>query len=295
VIYDIRHVTTYTYETSVASTRCAIRLTPRDGRGQILHAHGIEAIPALHAATGRMDFFGNRVVEATIREAHAKLRIVMTARVEVSREEPPAAGLTPPWETVGRAAADVRALAADSPAHALYASRLAPLEAPVTDYARKSFASGRPVLEGAAELMRRIKADFVYDPEATDVATPLAEAFARKGGVCQDFAHIMIAGLRGLGLPAAYVSGYIRTHPAPGESRLDGADASHAWVAVWCGDPFGWIHMDPTNAMYADDNHIVVAIGRDYADVAPIDGVIVGAGRQTLDVSVDIKAVGTPG
>lgn len=295
MIYDIRHVTTYTYETSVASTRCAIRLTPRDGGGQRLLAHDIEAAPALHAATERLDFFGNRIIEATIREAHAKLMIVMTARVEVSREEPPAEGLTPPWESVGRDAAEVRSLAADSPAHALFASRLAPIEAPVTAYARESFTSGRPVLEGAAELMRRIRADFAYDPEATDVATPLAEAFARKGGVCQDFAHIMIAGLRGLGLPAAYVSGYIRTLPAPGEIRLDGADASHAWVAVWCGDPFGWIHMDPTNAMYADDNHIVVAVGRDYADVAPIDGVIVGAGRQTLGVAVDIKAVGAPG
>ncbi len=295
MIYNIRHVTTYTYETSVASTRCAFRLTPRDGGGQRLLAHEIEATPALHAATERLDFFGNRIIEATIREAHAKLIIAMTARVEVSREEPPAEGLTPLWESVGRDAADVRSLAADSPAHALFASRLAPIEAPVTEYARQSFAPGRPVLEGAAELMRRIRADFVYDPEATDVATPLAEAFARKSGVCQDFAHIMIAGLRGLGLPAAYVSGYIRTFPAPGEIRLDGADASHAWVAVWCGDPFGWIQMDPTNAMYADNNHIVVAVGRDYADVAPIDGVIVGAGRQTLAVAVDIKPVGAPG
>ena len=294
MIYDIRHVTTYTYEASVASSRCAIRLTPRDGRGQRLLAHDLKSSPSLHAAAERLDFFGNRVVEASIREAHARLRISMTARVEISREEPPAEGLTPSWENVRRSAADIRSLAADSPAHGLFPSRLAPIETPVTDYARQSFAPGRPVLEGAAELMRRIKSDFAYDPEATDVATPLAQAFARKGGVCQDFAHIMIAGLRGLGLPAAYVSGYIRTIPAPGATRLEGADASHAWVAVWCGDPFGWIQMDPTNAMYSDDNHIVVAIGRDYADVSPIDGVIVGAGRQTLGVAVDIVAVGAP-
>ena len=120
----------------------------------------------------------------------------------------------------------------------------------------------------------------------------IAQAFQARGGVCQDFAHIMIAGLRGLALPSAYVSGYIRTVPPPGQPRLEGADASHAWVAVWCGDPFGWIHLDPTNGMFADDNHIVVAIGRDYADVSPIDGVIVGAGRQALEVSVDIKAAG---
>lgn len=294
MIYDLRHVTTYTYEASVASTRCAIRLTPRDGSGQRLIAHALDSSPALHAARERLDFFGNRVVEATIREAHAKLRISMTARVEVSREEPPAEGLTPSWENVRRTAADIRSLTAESPAHTLFPSRLAPIETPVTEYARESFTPDRPVLEAATELMRRIRSDFAYDPEATDVATPLAEAFARKSGVCQDFAHIMISGLRGLGLPAAYVSGYIRTLPAPGAQRLEGADASHAWVAIWCGDPFGWIQMDPTNAMYADDNHIVVAIGRDYADVSPIDGVIVGAGRQTLGVAVDIVPVGAP-
>ncbi len=295
MIYDISHVTTYSYEASVAATRCAIRLTPRDSRGQRVLASAIESTPALDSTRIHADFFGNRVVEATIREPHAKLRVAMTARVEVDREEPPAEGLTPSWEHVAREAASVRSLSADSPVHALFASRLAPLHAPATSYARESFAPGRPVLEGAAGLMRRIKADFAYDPEATDVATPLGEAFRRRGGVCQDFAHIMIAGLRGLGLPAAYVSGYIRTLPAPGQARLEGADASHAWVAVWCGDPFGWIHLDPTNAMYADDNHIVVAIGRDYADVSPIDGVIVGAGQQKLTVAVDIRAVGLPG
>jgi len=293
VIYEIRHITTYAYEASVASTRCAIRLTPRDSRGQRLLTHAIEASPALHATIERRDFFGNRILEATIREAHVKLRVTMLARVEVCREEPPAEGLTPPWEGVGRTAAGVRSLAADSPAHGLYASRLTPIDSTVTAYARESFAQGRPILEAAAELMRRIRADFAYEPGATDVATPITEAFARRRGVCQDFAHIMISSLRGLGLPAVYVSGYIRTLPAPGQPTLEGADASHAWVAVWCGDPFGWIHLDPTNAMYVDDNHIVVAVGRDYADVAPIDGVVVGAGRQSLDVAVDIKSVGT--
>lgn len=295
MIYDISHVTTYTYETSVASTRCAIRLTPRDSFGQRVISSAIEAAPALDSTRAHSDFFGNSIVEATIREAHVKLRIAMTARVEVDREEPPAQGLTPPWEIVARAAAGVRSLAPDSPVHMLFASRLAPLYAPVTDYARESFSPGRPILEGAAELMRRIKADFAYDPEATDVATPLAEAFKRKGGVCQDFAHIMISGLRGLGVPAAYVSGYIRTVAAPGAARLEGVDASHAWVAVWCGEPLGWIHLDPTNAMYADDNHIVVAMGRDYADVSPIDGVIVGAGQQRLHVAVNISSVAEPG
>jgi transglutaminase-like putative cysteine protease len=292
VIYDISHVTTYSYEASVASTRCAIRLTPRGGKGQRVLRSRVEAAPAPELMRESMDFFGNRVIEATIREAHARLRISLSARVAVKREAPPAPGLTPAWETIARAAAGLRTLGRDSPIHCVFPSRQAPLYAPATDYARESFPAGRPVLEGAEELSRRIKEDFAYAPHATHVATPLAEAFDARGGVCQDFAHIMIAGLRGLGLPAAYVSGYIRTLPAPGQPRLEGADASHAWVAVWCGEAFGWIHLDPTNAMYVDDNHIVVALGRDYADVSPIDGVIVGSGRQALGVSVDIKAVG---
>lgn len=292
MIYDISHVTTYSYESSVASARCAIRLTPRDGAGQRLLTHRVDAVPAPETTRESSDFFGNRILEATIREAHARLRIAVSARVEVAREEPPAARLTPAWESISRAAISARALDRQSPVHWIFPSRLTPLHAPATDYARESFAPGRPVLDGAAELMRRIRADFAYDPDATHVATPLAEAFAARGGVCQDFAHIMIAGLRGLAIPAAYVSGYIRTAPPPGQPRLEGADASHAWVAVWCGEPFGWIHLDPTNALFADDNHIVVAIGRDYADVAPIDGVIVGAGRQALTVSVDIRPHG---
>jgi transglutaminase-like putative cysteine protease len=291
LIYDINHITTYSYEAPVASTRCAIRLTPRDGEGQRVLRARIDAAPAPETTRESVDFFGNRVVEATIREPHETLCISVSARVEVAREEPPAAGLTPAWETIPRAAMAMRTLGRDTPVHWLFPSRQTPLFGPATDYARESFPAGRPVLEGAEELMRRINEDFAYDTDATHVGTPLEEAFESRGGVCQDFAHIMIAGLRGLALPAAYVSGYIRTEPPPGQPRLEGADASHAWAAVWCGEPFGWIHLDPTNAMYADDNHIVVAIGRDYADVSPIDGVIVGAGRQALAVSVDIKPV----
>jgi transglutaminase-like putative cysteine protease len=144
------------------------------------------------------------------------------------------------------------------------------------------------VVEAAAELMTRIRDDFKYDPKATAVSTPLSDAFDKRGGVCQDFAHIMIAGLRGLGLPAVYVSGYIRTLPPPGKPRLVGADASHAWVSLWCGDMFGWLDFDPTNAVLAGNDHIVIARGRDYADVSPIDGVILASGNQELSVSVDV-------
>jgi transglutaminase-like putative cysteine protease len=147
------------------------------------------------------------------------------------------------------------------------------------------------VFEAACELMGRVRRDFRYDPEATEVSTPIREAFAQRHGVCQDFAHIMIAGLRGLGLPAAYVSGYLRTIPPPGQPRLEGADATHAWVMIWCGPETGWIGLDPTNDLIVGDDHIITATGRDYADVSPLDGVLVGPGSQKLDVKVDVIPV----
>ena len=139
--------------------------------------------------------------------------------------------------------------------------------------------------------MHRIRTDFKYDPKATVISTPLREVFEKRHGVCQDFAHIMIAGLRGLGLPAAYVSGYLRTIPPPGKPRLQGADATHAWVSLWCGPKTGWIGFDPTNDILVATDHIVLAIGRDFSDVSPVDGVIVGSRKQKLAVAVDVLLV----
>jgi transglutaminase-like putative cysteine protease len=291
VIYEIKHVTNFTYEASVAATRCALRLRPREGGGQIVERCQIETTPPWATMVEHVDFFGNRVLDATIDAPHAKLRVALAARVVVVRPEPLVAGLAPDWRAVRQAALASTSLVADSPSHHLFASRLVPLHAGATDYARSSFPKGRSVLEGALDLARRIKQDFDYDPAATDVSTPLEDAFAARRGVCQDFAHIMISGLRGLGLPAAYVSGYLRTVPPPGQPRLEGADASHAWTSVWCGPEFGWVDFDPTNGLLVGDEHIVVAIGRDYADVSPIDGVLIGAGKQTLNVEVDIIEV----
>lgn len=291
MIYDITHVTTYSYEAPVASARCALRLLPRGDRGQTVVGSRIEAAPSPRAWRERSDFYGNRVAEAQIDAPHVKLRIAMSARVRVERAPPPEPARTPPWEIVRAEAVDAPTLAADAPAHWLYPSRLTPFYAPATAYARESFPRGRPVLEGAAELMRRIKSDFVYDPNATHVAMPLAEAFEKRSGVCQDFTHIMITALRGLGLSAAYVSGYIRTIPPPGVAPLEGADASHAWISLWCGREVGWLDIDPTNAILVENDHVVIAIGRDYADVSPIDGVIFAAGRQKLDVSVSVTPI----
>ncbi len=291
MIYDIRHVTTYRYDEAVASTRCTVRLSPRNQDGQHVIDSGVDISPPPAEKAESLDYFGNRIATVRIVAAHRELRVAAIARVEVARPQAPAPGLTPAWEQVRRDALAFPSLDGLSPVNGLYPSRLASLHAPATRYAEKSFTPGCPILEAAVDLMTRIKSDFKYDPAATAVSTPLAEAFEKRGGVCQDFAHIMIAGLRGLGLPALYVSGYIRTIPPPGKPRLEGADASHAWVSLWCGHEFGWRDLDSTNAMLIGDDHIVVAIGRDYADVSPVDGIIFASGSQTLSVSVDVKPV----
>ncbi len=291
MIYDLRHVTTYNYEAPVASTLCALRLSPRESREQHVIDAGIDVTPAPVARHTRRDFFGNQVTTLRIEELHRELRVTSLARIEVHRAPQPHADLTPAWEDVRRDAMASRTLDARSPAHHIFPSRLAPLYGPATAYAAESFTAGRPALAAAIDLMQRIRRDFRYDPEATLVSTPLSQAFEQRGGVCQDFAHIMIAGLRGLGVPAAYVSGYIRTIPPPGQPRLEGADVSHAWVRVWCGPNAGWCGLDPTNALQVNDDHIEVAVGRDYADVSPIDGVILSSGRQKMNVSVDVKPV----
>jgi len=163
--------------------------------------------------------------------------------------------------------------------------------APVADYAAGSFPAGTGIVAGAADLMRRIHQEFRYDPKATVISTPLREVFDKRHGVCQDFAHVMIAGLRGLGLPAAYVSGYLRTIPPEGEPRLQGADATHAWVSVWCGEALGWVGFDPTNDLLVGNDHIMLGMGRDFSDVSPVDGIIVGSPKQKLGVAVDVVLV----
>lgn len=290
MIYDIRHVTTYTYEAPVASARCTLRLTPQDGTGQRLLSSRIEIKPAAILRSDTVSYFGARTMEAIIDTPHRDLRIEARSRVDVTRAfaEPFAPGQA--WETIRDSAVAEASLAATAPVQHLFPSRAVPLVAEVTEYAAKSFPPGRGVLAAANDLCGRIKRDFVYDPRSTQVSTPLLQAFERRRGVCQDFAHIMIAGLRGLGIPAAYVSGYIHTAPPPGRPKLQGADATHAWVSVWCGGGLGWVGLDPTNAVAAADQHIVLCVGRDYADVSPVDGVLAGSGSQKLAVEVDVTA-----
>ena len=291
MIYDVRHITTYGYSRPVPFARCILRLQPRNDGGQSVRTSELSVTPRPAERVDGTCFFGNRMTTLTISKPHRELKVEMRARVEVQRTPPPFPGLTRHWEEVSALALASDSLAPDSPAHHLYPSRLVPPVSAVTDYARTSFPPLRPVLEAASELMARIRRDFTYDPDATEVSTPLEEAFRERHGVCQDFAHVMIAGLRGLGLPAAYISGYIRTIPPPGEKRLEGADASHAWVMLWCGPETGWIGLDPTNDLVVADDHIVTAFGRDYADVSPLDGVVIGPGSQKIGIAVDVIPV----
>jgi transglutaminase-like putative cysteine protease len=288
MIYDIRHLTLYEYGSTVTFSNCALRLLPTDGQGQTVLSSELCITPAPAQTIERMCFFGNRLTFLTIETAHRKLIVEANTSVEIDRSEPWNQSETPAFEIVREDAFASTSFDRDSPAHFLHPSRLAPRFEPASDYARESFSAGRPVLEGAKELMRRIKADFKYDTKATVVSTPLSEAFGKRRGVCQDFAHIMIAGLRGIGLPAAYISGYIRTIPPAGKERLEGADAMHAWVSLWCGEARGWAGLDPTNAMMVGNDHIVLAKGRDYADISPVAGIILGSREQDVDVQVDV-------
>ena len=291
MIYDIRHVTTYAYESPVSFARCSLRLEPRDGGGQQLLSHAIEIRPRPSERASRRDFFGTLTESIVIETAHRHLRIDSRSRVSVSRRAPGRTTPSPAWETIRDLAFEATSLGPSSPIGYVFASALVPVQQPVTAYAAASFPPGMGALVGAVDLMHRIRSEFRYDPKATVISTPLHEVFENRHGVCQDFAHVMIAGLRGLGLPAAYVSGYLRTIPSPGRPRLQGADATHAWVSLWCGDELGWVGFDPTNDLLVENDHIVLAIGRDFADVSPVDGIIVGSPKQKLGVAVDVVLV----
>lgn len=288
MIYDIRHVTLYEYGSTVTFSHCALRLLPQEAPGQKVLATELIIDPAPRETIERRCFFGNRVTSLTIATPHRRLAIEARASVDITREAAPDPKTTPAWESVRDYAFGNLSLDPDSPAHFLHPSRFVPRFQPAADYAAESFTLERPVLEAAIDLMHRMRNDFTYDPKATVVSTPLSEAFTKRSGVCQDFAHIMIAGLRGIGLPAAYVSGYIRTIPPEGKERLEGADAMHAWVALWCGADVGFIGIDPTNSLLVGDDHISLARGRDYADVSPVSGILLGAGDQEIEVMVDV-------
>jgi transglutaminase-like putative cysteine protease len=289
VKYRIIHETRFTYSVPVRFARCNLRLRPIIWSGQTLVDHSLATIPSGEFSFARADASLANVTRLVIPSAVTDLRIVSHAVVDVDRPVPEIREDDPDLATVARLARDSRDVSAASPANYLFPSPMIALDPDIADYCAKSLSPGRGCLEAAIDLARHIQHDFEFNTDVTKTDTPPAEAFVKRGGVCQDFAQIMISGLRSAGLPAAYASGYLRTIPPPGQDRLVGADATHAWVLLWCGPERGWVGVDPTNGIWMAGDHIIMAIGRDYAEIAPIDGVFLGSGARTMTVSVDVE------
>jgi transglutaminase-like putative cysteine protease len=285
VQYEVVHTTEYDYSESVAVSHHLAHLSPRVlPHQQCLH-HELQIEPAPAVMTTHSDYFGNPASYFAMQGAHKRLTVRARSRVSLEATKLPSPSDTPPWEEV----ADRTALPLEA-VEFLYDSALIPASAELEAYARAAFPPARPLLDAVLELTRRIHDEFTFDRKATTVRTPLADVFKSRRGVCQDFARLEIACLRSLGLPARYVSGYLETAPPPGRPRLLGADASHAWLSFYCPEA-GWIHVDPTNNVLPSRGHVTVAWGRDYHDVSPIHGVILGGGSHTLRVHVDVLRV----
>jgi transglutaminase-like putative cysteine protease len=288
--YDVLHETLYSYESPVVLSQQLLHLTPRVVEFQRLGAHRIEVQPAPAESGTRDDYFGNPVMQIMLAAPHASLAVRAESQIEVlPRARPAESG---PWERLRDGLRRGGGEALLEPTQFLYESPHIEFFRDLAAYAETSFTAGRGLLEAALDLTRRIHADFTFDPKATSVSTPLREVLARRRGVCQDYAHFMTGCLRMLGIPARYVSGYILTAPPPGRPRLVGADASHAWVSVWSGGAAGeagsWIDLDPTNNMLVGEQHITLGWGRDFSDVTPMRGVILGGGEQDLEVRVTV-------
>jgi transglutaminase-like putative cysteine protease len=290
MIYRLTHRTAYQYGGTVSLSHHLLRLRPRDlPRQRCLH-HELLIEPRPDVLAGHRDYFGNTATFLSIEGSHKTLTITSASQVEVTAPAPLEASQTPPWETVRDASGDAGGEGAMQAHEFIYASPLIKELPELAEYAADSFPAGRPVLAGVLDLTARLHADFKFDATATNVATPLLEVFKKRRGVCQDFAQLEIGFLRGLGIPARYVSGYLETSPPPGQKRLAGADASHAWVSFFC-PGHGWIDIDPTNNLLVADRHITVAWGRDYSDISPIRGIIVGSGDHAFDVAVDVVPI----
>jgi transglutaminase-like putative cysteine protease len=286
VIYRVRHVTSYRYSEPVSTSHHELHVLLRGSGRQTVRAESLSVTPAPAVRRDRVDWFGNRATHLAIHQRHGELTVTSDAELEVAAPLPPA-GPHRPWEATRdwvNAAADPEARAAVE--MALPSPHVEPSPA-ARELALPSFPPGRPLLEAVCDLMSRIHRLLKYDPDATDVSTSVDEVLRGGRGVCQDFAHVQIACLRAMGLPARYVSGYLVTAVPAGQQRLVGADASHAWLSVRSPD-FGWLDLDPTNDVVPSDRHIVVAYGRDFGDVTPMRGVLLGGGRHTLRVGVDV-------
>jgi len=290
------HETAYEYKPPVKNAQHMAHLKPRDDGCQQLIAHVLRVVPEPAQQSDAVDVFGNARAFFSLPGAHEELRVVAESVVETHLPPEPGPGL--PWEQVRERMRYRRGTAYDAATEFTFPSPYIPRHENFVAYARPSFSADRPLLEAARDLMERIYEDFTYESQATEVSTPALESLAERRGVCQDFAHIMIACLRGMGLPARYVSGYLLTEPPPGQPRLVGSDASHAWVSVWSPARDGsrdgsgqWCDLDPTNNRAPGEDYVTLAVGRDYSDVSPVRGVIHGGENHTLHVGVTVEPV----
>jgi len=278
--YRVTHTSTYRYSEPVSISHHALRLTPRALPRQSCRRNEIEITPKPAVTRSRTDYFGNQLTFVAVQDPHEQLVVRVTSEVEVNPAATIDPAKTPAWEIA-------RTPDALEASEFVFDSHYVRTSGELTAYASPSFTAGRPLLEAVLDLTGRIHKEFTFDPKATTVATPLERVFTQRRGVCQDFAHLEIGCLRSLGLPARYVSGYLQTVPPPGKPRLVGVDMSHAWVSVFCPGN-GWVDVDPTNNVLVSTSHVTLAWGRDYGNVSPIRGVIVGGGQHALQVSVDV-------
>jgi transglutaminase-like putative cysteine protease len=291
MLYDVSMKISYSYEVPASGSRQIVRVLPLTlDKGQRLIAGTVAFGPGPDERTDFADFFHNPATAVTFRNPLDKFEIRMQARVQVDNASPQA-DFSPRAATIGDEVTDCWSLDPEAPHHFLGDSPRLPASRDIGDWVRSMFKPDMTVREAATVVCERINKQFTYVPGATKVDTPAGEAFKLRKGVCQDFAHIMILGLRSVGIPAGYVSGYLRTIPPPGKERLEGADAMHAWVRVWCGQASGWMEWDPTNNIMAGSDHIRVGYGRDYSDVAPVIGILKSYGSHTTEQAVDVVPV----
>jgi transglutaminase-like putative cysteine protease len=290
--YRLWHETRYHYARPVTVASHLHHLLPWHGGWQRVIKKTLTATPEPHYSAAMTDCFGNGAGYFLFDTPHAQFTVTLEAEIDVFGQTLPAPENTPAWEKVRRTAQTPPGYQAQE---FIYPSPMIAPFAAITDYMAASFPPGRPILQGLHDAVLRMRKDFAFRAGVTEIGTPLTEVFAHKAGVCQDFSHLMIAGLRGLGLPARYASGYIRTRPPPGGTKRRGADQSHAWVSAWLGMDGAcndiWADLDPTNGLIVADEHVLLGYGRDFSDVSPLSGVILGGGKHNVRVAVDLEPV----
>jgi transglutaminase-like putative cysteine protease len=290
MVYRVTHLTSYKYSQAVSICHNEARLTPRTTSHQRLLRSQLLVEPAVATHDRGVDYFGNGVHWFSLQEAHTHLDVTAVSEIDISPFQSPAPALSSPWEHARDRLRDDRSTETLGAYEFVFESPHVRVDPDLAAYAQVSFTRGRPLLEGVLDLTRRIHAEFQYQPGSTTVATPVREVLRAKRGVCQDFAHVELGMLRSLGLAARYVSGYIYNPRDEDEPGLTGADASHAWISVYCPD-FGYVDFDPTNGVIPSDEHVTLAWGRDFSDASPLKGVILGGGEHTVSVSVDVARV----